>query len=108
MHARQTFMTRTVLAVNGILIATAGLRAEVPAAPPGYTNEAEVKQAYMSGKLRVINLAIDVPDSVTIERNIEYGKGGTVPLKLDLYSPKNHAKSMTAVIFIHGGAWKGG
>jgi acetyl esterase/lipase len=29
-------------------------------------------------------------------------------LKLDLYSPKDRAKPVPAVIFIHGGAWKGG
>jgi acetyl esterase/lipase len=89
-------------------MSTAQLWAEVPAAPRGFANEDEVKQAYMSGKLRVINLAIDVPESVSVERNIEYGKGGSTPLKLDLYSPKQHLKSMPAVIFIHGGAWKGG
>jgi acetyl esterase/lipase len=82
--------------------------AEVPPAPPGYKSEDEVKQAYLSNKLRLINLAIDVPETVTVERNIEYGKGGNTSLKLDLYSPKERPKQLPAIVFIHGGAWKGG
>jgi acetyl esterase/lipase len=82
--------------------------AEVAPAPPGFASEDEIKQAYVAGKLRLINLAIDLPDTVTLERNIEYGKGGAIPLKLDLYTPKERTKPVPAVIFIHGGAWKGG
>jgi hypothetical protein len=108
MPTRRLLSKSSILLLSLILVSTAQLWAEVPAAPRGFANEDEVKQAYISGKLRVINLAIDVPESVTVQRNIEYGKGGSTPLKLDLYSPKQHSKSMPAVIFIHGCALKGG
>lgn len=104
----------TLLAVRiaapllGALFAGMPVLAEVPPAPPGYTNDDEVKQAYTSGKLRIIDLAIDVPDNIKVERNIEYGKGGDISLKLDIYSPKDRDAPTPAVIFIHGGAWKGG
>jgi acetyl esterase/lipase len=107
---RRVFVLAVTLAaiVVGTLLLATKVRAEVPPAPPGYATEDEVKQAYSSGKLRIIDLAIEVPDSVEVERNIEYGKGGDIPLKLDLYSPKERDEPVPAVIFIHGGAWKGG
>src|SRR3954469_23609321 len=90
-----------------LLYVTTGL-AEVPPAPPGFASENDVKAAFISGKLKAIDLTIDMPATVTVQRDIEYGKGGETPLKLDLYSPKGHSKPVPAVIFIHGGAWKGG
>jgi acetyl esterase/lipase len=82
--------------------------AEVPPAPPGFASGDEVKKAYASGKLEIIDLAIDVPATVQVEKGIEYGKGGSNALKLDLYTPKDLAEPAPAVIFIHGGAWKSG
>jgi acetyl esterase/lipase len=109
MSLASTFLTvRFAAPLLNTLLAAMSVLAEVPPAPLGYANNDEVKQAYTSGKLRIIDLAIDVPDTVTVERNVEYGKGGDIPLKLDIYSPKVHDDPTPAVIFIHGGAWKGG
>jgi acetyl esterase/lipase len=109
MQPRSTRVVSLFMAsLSAMLIQAASLLAEVPPAPPGYASEDEVKQAYSSGKLRIIDLAVEVPDTVKVERNIEYGKGGDMSLKLDLYSPKARDEQMPAVIFIHGGAWKGG
>jgi acetyl esterase/lipase len=82
--------------------------AEVPAAPPGYASESEVKAAFLAGKLKAIDLTIDVPDTVTVQKNIEYGKGGDKALQLDLYSPKARTTPLPAVLFIHGGGWTSG
>ncbi|MCI0492184.1 MAG: exo-alpha-sialidase [Planctomycetes bacterium] len=82
--------------------------AEVPPAPPGYASEDEVKGAFFAGKLKPIDLKIAVPETVSVEKDIEYGKGGIASLKLDLYTPKNRTKPLPAVIFIHGGAWRSG
>jgi acetyl esterase/lipase len=82
--------------------------AEVPPAPPGYASEDEVKLAFLTGKLKLIDLNIPVPDAVVVEKGIEYGKGGDVALKLDLYSPKRRDTPVSTVLFIHGGAWKSG
>lgn len=81
---------------------------EVPPAPPGFASEDEVKQAYFSGKLKPIDLSIELPSTVKLERNIEFGKGGDHGLALDLYSPRQRTRELPAVLFLHGGAWKSG
>ncbi len=50
-----------------------------------------------------------VPADVEVIRDIEYGKGGDVSLKLDIVRPKTQPKSpMPVIVFIHGGGWKQG
>jgi acetyl esterase/lipase len=97
-----------VSAMGGCLLIAVPAPAEVPPAPPGYASEDEVKQAFFAGKLKPIDLTIDLPETVSLERNIEFGKGGDHALQLDLYSPKDRSHPVPAVLFIHGGAWKGG
>jgi acetyl esterase/lipase len=46
-------------------------------------------------------------DEIRVVRDIEYAHVGDTPLKLDLYVPTN-AKSPPLVVWVHGGAWKGG
>ncbi|MFO0792227.1 MAG: alpha/beta hydrolase [Pirellulales bacterium] len=82
--------------------------AEVPPAPPGYATEDDVKMAFAAGKIKPIDVTIDLPETVTLQRNIEYGKGGDHGLQLDLYAPKQHPQPLPVVLFIHGGAWKSG
>jgi acetyl esterase/lipase len=97
-----------VLVTFGSAFLTAGVRGEVPPAPPGYSNEEEVRAALLAGKLTPVDVTIAVPDAIEVEKGIEYGQGADVALKLDLYRPKERHKLLPAVIFIHGGAWKGG
>jgi acetyl esterase/lipase len=89
-------------------LCSASALAEVPAAPPGFATEKDVKDAFLAGKLKPIDLTIDVPETVTHERNIAFGKGGDHPLQLDLYSPKERPHPLPAILFIHGGGWSGG
>jgi len=49
-----------------------------------------------------------VPESVTFEKDIVYGKGGDDELKLDLSRPKNGDKPAPCIVVIHGGAWRAG
>ena len=99
----------TALVSNELFVARNAV-AEVPLAPPGYATEQEVREAFLSGKLKPIDMTIAVPDTVSVEKGIEYGKGGDVALKLDLYSPKDKdpEKLVPGLVFIHGGAWRGG
>jgi acetyl esterase/lipase len=99
---------RILLGAFGGLLITAYAFGEVPAAPSGFASEKEVKEAFVAGKLKPIDLTIDVPESVVVEKNIEYGKGGNRPLQLDLYSPKERSGRRPTILFIHGGAWSGG
>jgi acetyl esterase/lipase len=97
-----------VTLLGGFAIDMGRALAEVPPAPPGYASEDEVKAAFLAGKLTPVDLTIAVPESVAVDKDIEYGKGGDVSLKLDLYSPKERTGLGPAIIFIHGGAWRSG
>ena len=50
-----------------------------------------------------------IPADVEVIRDVEYGKGGDVSLRLDIVRPRVTPKDpMPVVIFIHGGGWRGG
>ncbi len=50
-----------------------------------------------------------VPPGVDVERDVEFGRGGDVPLMLDIWRPAKPAESPRPVIVaIHGGGWAGG
>lgn len=109
MHQRIGFGAAIFMALfsSAFFVARSAV-AELPPAPPGYASEEEIRSAFLAGKLKPIDITIAVPETVIVEKGIEYGKGGDVALKLDLYSPKNREKALPGVIFIHGGAWRGG
>src|SRR5262245_16708616 len=47
-------------------------------------------------------------DEVRVSRDVEYGRVGDVPLKLDLYVPTNVKAQPPVVVWVHGGAWRSG
>lgn len=49
-----------------------------------------------------------VPDNVVLEPAIEFGKGGTEPLLLDLTRPKQGEGPFPALVLVHGGGWTAG
>ncbi len=52
---------------------------------------------------------VRLPPGVELLRDVEFGKGGERPLKLNLVRPKvPPADPMPVVVWIHGGAWLGG
>src|SRR5436190_5651978 len=55
----------------------------------------------------VFDTASFAADDVKVLRDIEYACVGDISLKLDLYVPAN-ATSPPLVVWVHGGAWKGG
>jgi acetyl esterase/lipase len=49
-----------------------------------------------------------LPEGVTLERNVEYGKAGDRSLKLDLLLPKKASQTpLPLIVYIHGGGWNG-
>jgi acetyl esterase/lipase len=64
--------------------------------------------AIVAGNLKTIKLPKEMPDGVQLTKDIEFGKAGEHCLKLDLYRPAKLDKPVPGLIFIHGGAWKGG
>jgi acetyl esterase/lipase len=82
---------------------------EVPPIPKGYVNEQAVMAAIALGQIKLIDATnVSIPDNVEEILGIEYGTAGERRLQLDLYLPKGLAGATPAIIFIHGGAWKGG
>ncbi len=52
---------------------------------------------------------MEVPEDIEFIRDVEYGMGGSRPLKLNIIRPERPpAVPMPAVVFIHGGGWRGG
>src|SRR5471030_2322479 len=49
-----------------------------------------------------------LPDTIKVERDIEYAQVGSQSLRLDIYSPKKTSGKLPAVVWIHGGAWNSG
>ncbi len=49
-----------------------------------------------------------MPKGVKLLTDLTYGTGGDRALKLDLYKPVTMKTKVPALIFIHGGSWKGG
>jgi acetyl esterase/lipase len=47
------------------------------------------------------------PD-IVLEKDIVYGKGGDTQLRLDLAMPKHGKGPFPAIVFLHGGGWRGG
>ena len=49
-----------------------------------------------------------IPESVTVHRDIAYVTDGHERQKLDLYVPADTGKNLPLIIWVHGGAWRGG
>jgi acetyl esterase/lipase/enterochelin esterase-like enzyme len=52
--------------------------------------------------------AADIPDSITVSRDIVYATVGEQDLKLDIYWQQNSSEPLPLVVWIHGGAWRAG
>jgi acetyl esterase/lipase len=49
-----------------------------------------------------------LPKSVETIKNIEYGRASGQSLLLDLYRPREFSQRLPVIIWLYGGAWKGG
>lgn len=81
---------------------------ESPPEAPGYASEALIMAAIATGKIKTIQAPKEMPPGVQLVKDVEFGKVGDRALKLDLYTPVKLKKPVPGLIFIHGGAWKGG
>jgi acetyl esterase/lipase len=67
-------------------------------------------RSLFTGSLLIVGLALaraSGAEDVRVSRDLEYAKVGEHALLLDLYVPAS-AKSPPVVLWIHGGAWRGG
>jgi acetyl esterase/lipase len=51
---------------------------------------------------------VQIPDSVTVVKDVEYARAGAKPLLLDLYLPRESRGALPVVVWVHGGGWKNG
>jgi acetyl esterase/lipase len=96
------------LLVIPLLVTRAQGADEPPPVPPGYASSSEALKAVVAGKVPLISVPKKLPEGVTSELGIEYGKAGDRSLKLDLYRHLKADRPLPLIIFIHGGGWKGG
>jgi acetyl esterase/lipase len=47
-------------------------------------------------------------DGVTVEKDVVFGKGGSMDLRLDVYKPRPGAAKRAATVHLHGGGFTGG
>jgi acetyl esterase/lipase len=82
---------------------------DAPPPPGGYPTENALKIAYVLGQVDILEIhGHEVPATVELRKDIEYGRVGDRSLKVDVYSPKGLDKPVPGLIFIHGGGWSGG
>ncbi len=80
----------------------------IETAPPGYPSIEAFRTAVQNEEIKMANREIRVTAEIQRTEGIVYGKGGDIPLKLDLYSPRVIKKPVPALIVIHGGSWVSG
>ena len=51
---------------------------------------------------------VNIPEGATVHRDLIYGQVGDRKLPLDLYLPPDTSAPVPVVIWVHGGAWRGG
>ena len=51
---------------------------------------------------------VNIPEGVTVHRDLIYGRVGERELPLDLYLPLDTSSPLPVVIWVHGGGWRGG
>ncbi len=51
---------------------------------------------------------VNIPEGVTVHRDLIYGRVGERVLPLDLYLPPDTSSPVPVVIWVHGGGWRGG
>jgi acetyl esterase/lipase len=48
------------------------------------------------------------PAAIAVEKNVVFGKGGQLDMRLDIYKPRPGTEKRTATIHLHGGGFTGG
>ncbi len=76
--------------------------------PVGYHFELPGLLAVGIGLEKLINMSPEVPADIEEIKDIEYKNINGKSLQLNIYKPKNCAKSSPILVFIHGGGWRSG
>ena len=79
-----------------------------PLPPKGFMGETTLKIWYFLGFLDLIEKIPEVPANLIKFEDIVYKHTPQADLKLDVYHLKDLDKTRPALVFIHGGGWRGG
>jgi acetyl esterase/lipase len=80
-----------------------------PSKPPvGYHFVLPGYAAVGLGLEHLIDMNPEIPENISEIKDIEYKNINGKSLQIDMYIPKNIKKPAPLLVFIHGGAWKGG
>jgi len=96
-------------AALALAAACAGLDHAAAGEAAGPASKTETRGPPPANLLEKLARSRVVPEDVEFLPDVAYGKGGEKSLKLDILRPKKApAQPMPVVVYIHGGAWKGG
>ncbi len=104
------YILLTILLIGTVLMVTprtwSALNPEKP--PVGYGFIYPLYLAAFLGLEKQVNMDPEVPATVEEIKDIEYKNINGKSLQFDMYRPKNLSEPVPLLVFIHGGAWKGG
>ena len=97
-----------IISIIGVAIPRtwSALHPEKP--PVGYHFMAPAYVALWLGLEQLVNTEPQIPLEIEEIKNIEYKNIDGKSLQLDIYRPRNLTDTVPLLVFIHGGAWKGG
>lgn len=76
--------------------------------PAGYSSNATLKIAYVTGSLKLVETDYVIPETIKEYKDVTYKEIDSTALKLDIYHSKKLETAAPLIIFVHGGAWKKG
>lgn len=76
--------------------------------PRGYWNNTTLKWSYRLGLIDLVDLELNIPDSIKVFKDILFKETSEKALKLDIYKKNNITNPTPLIVFIHGGSWKYG
>src|SRR5262245_53291236 len=99
---RLTIRVAAAMMVLAVVATSAGTAAAQTTAPgsPGTTGA--------PGTAAVSTTIPATDPNVMVTRGVEFGTMGSVPLRLDVYQPRQREDGRPAVVLIHGGSWQQG
>ncbi|HEX3870168.1 MAG TPA: alpha/beta fold hydrolase, partial [Pirellulales bacterium] len=91
----------------GTISVQPGMTVKAAAYKSGMADSAVVEATYP--EIQKVSALPELPETVTLQRDVQFGQVGDDPLLLDVLRPKaESAKPRPAVLFIHGGGWQAG
>ncbi len=98
--------TFTIAVLMALPVYAASPESAKPGTPPD--NRPARKERNPAQQVR--SAPVPLPSGGTVDRDVVYGKGGDIDLKMDIYRPaaKESSGAAPCAVYIHGGGWEKG